>query len=224
MNRTLAACVALVCPLAMAVPIAGQGTWESTLKPRDLNADGAADAYYDTALNITWLANANVIGPTTWDPAMGWAAGLNVHGVMGWRLPWESPVNGHTWQLDSRNNGTKDYGRARTGVGWGTASELGHMFYVTLGNLGHCIPSPTESESAAWKVQPGFGLSNTGPFLNVMAHIHSSGRDAEDPVYDNAWAVYMAWGDRGVASRQNIMNFASAVRDGDVRPVPEPSS
>jgi len=50
-------------------------------------------AYYDTQLNITWAANANINGSTTWANQMAWAAGLNIDGVTGWRLP-NMDVNG----------------------------------------------------------------------------------------------------------------------------------
>ncbi len=46
-------------------PVSGQGTWETTLKPRDLTGDGVADAYYDTVLDITWLADANLAASNT---------------------------------------------------------------------------------------------------------------------------------------------------------------
>ena len=78
---------------------AGRGTWETTLQARDVNGDGIVEAYYDTAVNITWLANANAgagstfdngLNPTdgrmTWVNANAWAAALNVQGVTGWRL------------------------------------------------------------------------------------------------------------------------------------------
>src|SRR5690349_11799993 len=48
----------VVAPVA-ASPVSGQGTWESELQARDINSDGLVDAYYDTALNLTWLADAN---------------------------------------------------------------------------------------------------------------------------------------------------------------------
>lgn len=41
-------------------------------------------AYYDTDLNITWAANANINnGPMTWQQAVDWAAGLTIEGVGG---------------------------------------------------------------------------------------------------------------------------------------------
>jgi hypothetical protein len=46
-----------------AASISGQGTWESTLQGRDLDGNLTTfEAYYDTALNITWLADANYAG------------------------------------------------------------------------------------------------------------------------------------------------------------------
>ncbi len=35
------------------------GDWASTLQARDINGDGTVDAYYDTALDVTWLAVVN---------------------------------------------------------------------------------------------------------------------------------------------------------------------
>ena len=52
------------------MPISGQGTWETTLQARDFNGDSVIDAYYDTALNITWLADWNATGTMTWDAAV----------------------------------------------------------------------------------------------------------------------------------------------------------
>jgi hypothetical protein len=46
-----------------AAAVSGQGTWETTLQGRDLDGNPATfEAYYDTDLNITWLANANIAG------------------------------------------------------------------------------------------------------------------------------------------------------------------
>jgi hypothetical protein len=47
-------------PVANSAPIAGVGTWESTLSARDLDGDGRTDAFFDSRLNTTWLADANI--------------------------------------------------------------------------------------------------------------------------------------------------------------------
>src|SRR3989344_215147 len=59
---------------AHAASVSGQGTWETTLQGRDLDGNlSTAEAYYDTALNITWLANANYAGTTMdWSNANAW--------------------------------------------------------------------------------------------------------------------------------------------------------
>ena len=79
--------ISVISPAAQAAPVAGQGNWETTLQARDINRDGTVDAYFDTGLNITWLADWNANGPMSWFDAMVWAAALNVHSVTGWRLP-----------------------------------------------------------------------------------------------------------------------------------------
>ncbi len=95
----------LVLPLgaAHAGPVPGQGTWQSTLQPRDISVDGTVDAFYDTVLNVSWLADGSVVavsvhdskeiystatdGLMNWPDAQAWAASLNVFGTTGWRLP-----------------------------------------------------------------------------------------------------------------------------------------
>lgn len=51
-------------------------------------------AYYDTELNITWAADANINGAQSWWDQMAWASGLTIDGVSGWRLP-NADVNGN---------------------------------------------------------------------------------------------------------------------------------
>lgn len=76
---------------AQAVAVSGQGTWESTLQGRDLDGNlSTFEAYYDTSLNITWLADTNYAGMSMdWSTANTWAAALNPYGsgITGWRLP-----------------------------------------------------------------------------------------------------------------------------------------
>jgi hypothetical protein len=85
---------------AHAVAVPGRGTWETTLFARDINGDGAVDAYYDSTRNVTWLADAKAIkgtafddgsnindGKVTYASAKSWLAALDVYGVTGWRFP-----------------------------------------------------------------------------------------------------------------------------------------
>ena len=81
---------------AQAAPVSGQGTWQTTLLPRDLTGDGVVDAYYDTVLDITWLADANLaasntfglqagvsLGPYPGDPS-GYSGFIYTDGTMNW--------------------------------------------------------------------------------------------------------------------------------------------
>jgi hypothetical protein len=81
---------------AQAQGFPGQGTWATTLQARDINGDGVTDAFYDTVLKISWLADRNVLGTRiTAASANIWARDLNVHGTTGWRLPRMKDL-GHT--------------------------------------------------------------------------------------------------------------------------------
>lgn len=183
-------CIAAVPNLIAAAPISGQGTWETTLQGRDLTGDGVFDAYYDTTLDITWLANANAGGITkTWANANAWATGLNINGITGWRLPSVMQINGTSYNTGFSNNATTDRGYADAD-GWvdGTGnpvSEMGHMYYVTLGNLGFCPPN--DADPITCPTQPGFGLSNTGPFSNVQSNYYWS-ESALD--FSSAWHFF----------------------------------
>ena len=78
--------------LAQAAAVPGQGTWESTLQARELDGNplNGPEAFYDTALDITWLRDANANGPMRWNEgnsAYAWATALVVGGIGGWRLP-----------------------------------------------------------------------------------------------------------------------------------------
>lgn len=89
------------------------GAAQAALQDRDLDGDTVVDAFYDTDLDITWLRDANVNGPTTWDPAVAWADGFSFAGFNDWRLP--------------TNDGCINFNC--------TGSEMGHLWYVELGNM-----------------------------------------------------------------------------------------
>lgn len=201
---------------AHAAPISGQGTWESTLQGRDLDGNAATfEAYYDTTLDITWLADANAAGTTlTWADANAWADALDVNGVTGWRLPTVAPIDGASFNTGFSNNGTTDYGTADadgwiddTGV---PVSEMGHMYYVTLGNLGFCTPNDATPGDCV--EQTGWGLSNTADFLNVHSSRYWSGTESSAFF---PWYFNFDGGNQNRLDEFSLM-FAWAVRSGDV--------
>jgi len=155
--RTLvAAALATGVLSAQATPVSGQGTWETTLQARDLDGDPTAtEAWYDTALNLLWL-DAPLTTSRTWDNAKGWAAGLDVGGETGWRLPVVTDI----YALGC------DVGVRGTACGYYPAtpnSELAHLWYVTLGNSPNCSPEAGTCPFAP-DLPPTSSMTNTGPF------------------------------------------------------------
>lgn len=207
-----AACVGLLIATsgpAQATPISGQGTWESTLQGRDLDgnfADGF-EAYYDTVLNITWLANANYAGTSmNWATAKVWAASLNPYGsgITGWRLPTTT---------DTGTTGC-NYGYTGTDCGYNVdmaTGEMAHMFYGTLGNRAYYSTSGVGP-------QLGWGLSNTGPFSNIQYELEA-GLYWSDTEYSvdtsRALAFSFLYGLQGDDGKHRT-DYAWAVHDGDV--------
>ena len=227
LKTALLACVAIA-GNAQALPVAGQGTWETTLVGRDINGNAVAGNaassvfLYDTVLDVTWLRDANANGAMKWSDANTWAADLVVGAYDDWRLPTLTPVNGTAFNINFTNNGTSDNGYGATGTGWGTASEMGHLFYVTLGNTGYCTPD--EDESNGCEEQPGSGLTNTGDFQNLQESFYWSGLEYA-PLTSHAWNFNTSVGGQNGYYKTDSM-YALAVRPGDVLvpAVPEPET
>lgn len=200
-------CAALMC---------AAGAGQAALVARNLDADASTiEAYYDTLLDISWLADASHAKTTgasadsrfTQAAASAWASGLNIGGVSGWRLPGVTPLSGTSFDLSFSSLGTTDVGYDITRTGWGGASEMGYLYYVTLGN-------------------DRFTLTNTGPFANLDLGDYWSSV-LPDPVLDQAFFFNTTGGLQSVASTAFTLG-AWAVHDGDVgapaQPLPEPGS
>lgn len=168
---------------------------------------------YDDDLDITWYDYTN--NSAIWQTQVNWADALTVDfgGTVydDWRLP-ETVDGQYFWGYD----GT-------TTVGYNiTTSEMGHLFYTELGNL-----APLATDGTV--IQSGFGLSNTGPFQNLIAWRYFSGTEYLSTIYTSSW-YYSAWYFNfywGSQSKDYKLNnyYALAVRPGDVAaPVPEPGT
>ena len=196
-----------------ALPVPGQGTWETTLQPRDLNGDSVTDAYFDTDLNITWLANANANGPMTWARANTWANNLTVGSYSDWRLP--IPTPGGSGAIVCTSGGTN--------CGFNvdpSSSEMAHLFHVTLGNISAWDTTATfrgGTSGIEW------GLVNTGPFTDFQSYFYWFGTPvATDPGI--TWNFSTNTGNQGAFGRGNPV-YAMAARDGDVTAsIPEPQT
>ena len=188
------------------------GAAHATLLGRDLNGsiDGF-EAYYDTDLNVTWLADANYAqtsgydadGRMTWSQATTWAANLSfTNGVNvydNWRLP-------TTLQPDAScgsQSGGGSYGYNCTG------SEMGHLFYSELsGTAGQPILTSGDPDLAK--------------ITNLQANYYWSATEYA-PNTGNATAFNLTSGHQGTGYKYFGL-YALAVSPGDVAAVPEPST
>ena len=101
-----------VCGAVVGASMLVAGPAQAALQDRDLNGDTVVDAFYDTDLDITWLRDAGLFTGGYWADANTWANTLVVGGVSGWRLP----MSDTCYQYNC------------------TGSEMGHLWYVELGN------------------------------------------------------------------------------------------
>ena len=167
----------------------GQGTWETTLLGRDIGGIAVSASsdnavfLYDSALNITWLRDASPTGLADWYTATSWASNLNIGDYDDWRLP----------------NSDKCIGYNCTG------SEMGHLWYVTLGNAGGAF-------------------TNFGPFQNMKSYLYWSGLDYQAPNISESAFYFYTTGGLQEFDKKLLPFYAMAVRNGDVSAVPEVAS
>ncbi len=168
--------------------------------------DRGGGLIYDTDLNITWLQDANYAktsgydadGRMTWYNAKTWADNLVYHGYDDWRLP-------STLQPDPN---CSIQGQASHGYNC-IDSEMGHLYYIELGNTGGLIPY-------------------MGQFFNLQSYWYYSSTEYS-PAPDFAWGfsfldIPSSTSNESGWQATPIKNgncYAIAVRDGDSFPIPE---
>lgn len=175
---------------------------EVQLQARDINRDGAVDAYYDPNQNLSFAADANLAGtlgdsdnpgtPGTFmrPSAEVWAESLNLYGITGWRLPrmltFEASINpddGTITQWDP------------------TSSEIGNL--------------PT-----------------LAPFVNRLGPYWSETYVPACMCWNEGFNTYISPGSsrpHGFTKEGSLLMYVWAVHDGDVgelqpTPIPEPST
>ena len=166
------------------IALLAAGAAQAALLDRDLDKNGMTDAFYDTDLDITWLRDANVNGAQGWDEATSWAASFSIGAYGDWRLPTADLTCVTQYNC--------------------TAGEIGHLWYVELGNTA------------------GGPLSNTGGFANMQSFWYWSG--AALPDSGVAFAYDFRDGRLGTQYTSGNQLYAMAVTNGDVGLVPEPGS
>lgn len=219
----------LICGTLLALAATQPVVAQAALQGRDLN--GSADsfeAYYDTVLDITWLADANYAktsgydadGRMTWSQAASWAADLSFYNpatqqtLNNWRLPVFGPVNGVSFDYTHTTDGSTDAGFNITSPN----SELAYMFHVNLSNSSYY--TPTGELSGCDSGSGSYCLSNVGPFTNLQPDKYWYGVEYEPTPDTGAWYFGMMGGFQ-YPDGKTYPAYAWAVRDGDVAAVPE---
>ena len=205
----------------------------------------SGQAYYDTVLDITWLADANLaatnqfgltqsagfpvagqVGSTgvmNWDTANLWIDGMNAASYLGfddWRLPGLSPVSGGA-AFDAASfstNGTTDLGYGATGVGWETLAGdiVSEMGWMYYGNLGNLGFCPPDGGDGDPSTCDGAPPPGWG-LVNTapFSNVQLSYWSGVEFDASGAWAFGFGNGLQG-RSVKNFGPFAWAVRSGDV--------
>lgn len=218
------------------------GAAHAVLQGRDLNGSvDSFEAYYDTDLNITWLADANyartsghtrlafdpyrhvqytelTYGRMYWDEAKSWVAGLSftdgINVYDNWRLPTVGPVNGVGFNYTYSTNGSTDVSYNITSP----QSEMAHLYYITLGNQG--AYTPAGADSGCYVNPVNTCLDNTSPFSNFGDDTPYWSSTEYAPGSGDAWIFSMYTGfQRGFYEYHT--SYALAVSPGDVGVVPE---
>lgn len=172
--------------------------------------DKGGGLIYDTDLDLTWLADANVAvgsafddgtntgdGRMSWASAVAWADSLTIGGASDWRLP-------VTADPDATCSGTGPRGDSCTG------SEMGHLFYVELGG----DPNSTILTSG--------DPTLLALFSNLQGQYWSGTTEAGFPDY--AWDFTFTSGVQSDAFKTTNYLFGWAVHGGDVSAVPAPGA
>ena len=170
-------------------------------------------AYYDTTLNITWLADASYAKTSgytsaglTWENASTWVENLNFSGYDGWRLPTMIDV-GNDACGNEAYSGTDCGYNVLTTDGDTVYSEMASLFYDTLGNIGLY-------DTDGIYPQPGSGLINTGPFSNMINGSYWTNLGSVTQS-SGAWYFNFDGGQQDVGYIYSSIN-AWAVHDGDI--------
>jgi len=141
-------------------------------------------AYYDTDADLTWLADANYAqtsgynenGLMIWPDAMAWAAGLDINGVTGWRLPDSNNCTGYSC----------------------SGSEMGNLFFNVLGGTTYDVgdTSYNDNYDLFSNVQTGNYWSATkygwNPTTTSRAYYFNFDTGSTGAGYMTSWYLY-AW-------------------------------
>jgi len=202
----------------------------------ELQSRRLGQAYYDTALDITWIADGNLaathpfgvsgmgtstsgFGAMDWATARAWIAGMNAArylGVDDWRLPTVIDTDGP--DPDALGDDGCNLAYAGTDCGWNVdpaTGEIAHLYYVTLGNIGSYDPNGVHQDWCdSGMPAPPACLINVGPFTNFFPNHYWTGTEcAADAT--QVWEFNARIGAQNINVKTRI-SHVWAVHDGDI--------
>jgi hypothetical protein len=137
-------------------------------------------AYYDTQLDITWAANAQINGITTWENQMAWADTLTIGGVSGWRLP-DVDVDGDDTIIVACSS---DQAACLD-------NEYGHLYWYGAGTtFGSGI---TKAAFGPFNITGGLGYWSSTEFEPDTSYAWSAGVDFGGTTNNGKGNMYYAW-------------------------------
>jgi hypothetical protein len=161
---------------------------------------------YDDDLAITWLDYTHE--DLYWANQKAWADGLNSSGVLTYSL--NANVVGWTindWRLPNTGQNPA-YGFNQT------TSEMGHLFYTELGNIGYLNPNGTTNP---FPPAPDYYLQNKGDFDNLIATVDQNVVNYwTNGSYSStlAWSFTFSNGNQLTNSKTSHYLYGLAVRPG----------
>jgi hypothetical protein len=194
----------------------------TTIGTAQFNGTGTAyNLIWDNDNNgksLVWLDYTHAAD--NWQNQVNWAQGLNTVltcDTPGYTVDWKA-----SWRLPSTVDGILNVGfNGNTTAGYNvTTSEMGHLFYSELGNLGFF--------STSGSTQSPYGLQNTGDFNNLRNTQYGSYYWSGTTYGANpgiAWTFYMNRGYQNYSAKVSIDNlYGLAVWEGQVSQVPIPGT
>ncbi|MBN1626372.1 MAG: hypothetical protein JW944_07590 [Deltaproteobacteria bacterium] len=170
---------------------------------------------YEDDQGLIWLDYTN--SRTSWFGQVEWAAGLNGQGAVTIKLdPGVSVVWDGDWRLPKSVDSGRTFGYdGTTTAGFNiTSSELGHLFYKSLGNQGYYDTKGNQRDG--WYPDSTWGLQKKGPFENLQTGNYWSGTEYS-PLKTHAWAFSTAFGEQSCTSFKGSYPYMGiAVRQGKV--------
>ncbi len=166
------------------------------------------DLIYDDTLKIYWTKNANMNGLMSWSAATDWISSLNASRYGGF----------DDWRLPSTPDGTWGYNGGNAGKYNVTSSELGHLYYTSLG-----LAAITQLSMQSYTQQELSVYGN--PFEGLQPGLYWFGTLSEIPLLpgqQTVWKFDFGRGTQFIETAGTNSAYALAVRS--ATPVPLPSS